>query len=66
MKIAAESMMNPAAAVFMATTPALINAANLASISLKDSSEALRRSSPIPANTGPNHESNMTNSDGAR
>uniref|UniRef100_A0A1I7VJN2 Homeobox domain-containing protein n=1 Tax=Loa loa TaxID=7209 RepID=A0A1I7VJN2_LOALO len=57
----AESMMNPAAAAFMATTPGLLNATTLTTNPLKDATEPLRRSSPVASTTEPN----MTNSDGA-
>lgn len=59
-------MMNPAAAAFMATTPALLNATTLTTTPLKDAIEPLRRSSPVPAIANTNNEPNTTNSDGAR
>ncbi|CAG9536355.1 unnamed protein product [Cercopithifilaria johnstoni] len=61
----AESMMNPAAAAFMSTTPALLNATTLTPTPLKDVTEPLRRSSPVAATASLNNEPNMTNSDGA-
>uniref|UniRef100_A0AAF5Q6I2 Homeobox domain-containing protein n=3 Tax=Wuchereria bancrofti TaxID=6293 RepID=A0AAF5Q6I2_WUCBA len=60
----AESMINPAAAAFMATTPALLNATALTATSLKDTTEPLRRS-PAATIAGTNNEPNMMNSDGA-
>lgn len=61
-KFTAESMMNPAAAAFMSTTPALLNATALTPAPLKDIAEPLHRS-PVATTT---NEPNTTNSDGAR
>ncbi|KAL3991184.1 Homeobox domain family protein [Acanthocheilonema viteae] len=62
---AIESMMNPAAAAFMSTTPALLNASTLTPTPLKDVTEPLRHSSPTVTTAAINNEPNTTNSDGA-
>lgn len=59
-------MMNPAAAAFMSTTPALLNVTALTPTPLKDVTEPLHHSSPVATTANINNEPNTTNSDGIR